>query len=88
MINSSLTIELTGERLRTIVKDVISPTKVIAEITSSPMTKGHDYKQGDFVQCHKEHSPLGDRWVGKHKVYLVEEPIVEVKDVRVRKSYK
>lgn len=88
MINSSLTVEFSGERVRTTVKDVISPTKVVAEITSMPMTKGHDYKQGDFVECHKEFTPLGDRWIGKRKVYLVEEPIEEVKDVRVRKSYK
>lgn len=89
MIGSSLTVELPGERLRTIIKDVISPFKVVVEITSLPMTKNHDYITGDHVECHLEVNALGSQWIGKHKLYLVKEPVEEVKkDVRVRKSYK
>ncbi len=88
MIDSSITIEVPGERIRGTVVDVISADKIIVELTNLPLSKSHDYKQGNFVECHLESNVLGNAWTAKHKMNRVEEIIEEVKDVRIRKSYK
>jgi hypothetical protein len=88
MIDTSLTIELPGERIRAVVKEVINSTRVVVELTALPMVAAHNYKQGNFVECEQEMGMFGTVWIGKYKMapIIVEEPIKEVKNVRVRRN--
>ncbi len=84
IIGSYLTVELPGERMRATVKDVIDEKTVVVEIIIIPMTKSHDYKQGNFVECALENGIFGKNWVGKYKML----PLEEVKEVKTLKQKK
>ncbi len=86
MIDTSLTIELPGERVRAAVKEVINATRIVVEHLATPMF-ATTYKQGNFVECEQEAGMSGPVWVGKYKMApIIEEPIKEVKNVRLRRS--
>ena len=87
-LDSVITIEVPGERIRGTIVDVVAHNEIIVQLTNLPLSKGHEFKQGDFVRCNLENDVLGRMWVGKCKVKKQDEVIEEVKDDRVRKSYK
>lgn len=83
--------QLPGERLRAIIRQVVTPDAVIVEITSIPLTKSHTYKRGDYVACRR------NKGVGMEEWKAVEEQRISIQDlvdkekkavVRVKKTKK
>lgn len=61
-INEVLTIELPGERTRALICKILSPGKIILELTSEPLAKSHSYRKGEFVACVRKKSIFGEFW--------------------------
>jgi hypothetical protein len=57
-----LVIQLPNERLRAMIRRVVTDDAVIVEITSVPLSRTHNYKKGDYVACRREKSDLGEAW--------------------------
>lgn len=61
-IETYLTIDLPGEKLRAFVKKILTPNKIILQLLSVPLAKSHNYKQGDFVACARKKGIFGECW--------------------------
>lgn len=57
-----LVVQLPGERLRALIRRVVTDDAVIVEITSVPLAKSHTYKRGDIVACRRDSTDFGDVW--------------------------
>ena len=57
-----LVVQLPNERLRAIIRRVVTDDAVIVEITSVPLSRTHTYKKGDYVACKRSVTDFGDVW--------------------------
>lgn len=62
IIDSYLTIDLPGEKLRALVKKVINNNKIILQLTNQPLAKSHTYRKDDFVACIRKEGMFGEMW--------------------------
>ena len=58
----TMVVELPGERLLVSVAKVVSPDIVIVELTSTPMSKTHQHKKGEYVPCERFNNGLETVW--------------------------
>lgn len=61
-IDTYLTIDLPGEKLRAVVRKILTPNKVVIELTGCPLAKSHQYKKDDFVACKRTQGIFGETW--------------------------
>ena len=87
-LNAMLVVELPGERLPTLVRQVVSPDCVIVELDNTPlMTKLHRYEKGDLVPCERINTPLETLWRAFRPAATPSiEPVVKPKARRKRKN--
>lgn len=57
-----LTVDLGGERIRAIVRMVVTDDKVLVELDRLPFNRSHSFKQGDFVACERMRDAFGETW--------------------------
>ena len=57
-----LIVQLPNERLRGIIRRVVTEDAVIVEIMSIPLSRTHTYQRGDYVACRRKDTALGDVW--------------------------
>ena len=60
--DSYLIVQLPNERLRAIIRRVVTEDAVIVEITSIPLSRTHTYQKGDYVACRRTVTDFGDVW--------------------------
>lgn len=61
-IDTYLTIDLPGEKLRALVRKVLNKNKIVLELTSVPLAKSHAYKKGDLIACKRVQGMFGEVW--------------------------
>lgn len=61
-LETFLTIDLPGEKLRALVKKVLDKNKIILQLTSVPLAKSHNYQKDDFVACKRVQGIFGEMW--------------------------
>lgn len=91
-----LIINLPGERLRAIIRRVVTNDAVIVEVTSIPLAKSHQYKRGDYVACRRDDTEYGESWraVEEQRISVDElaqkekqaQTIVKIKNKPVKKK--
>jgi hypothetical protein len=57
-----LSVDLGGERMRAVVRLVVDPDLVVIEVTGTPFTRNHAFRQGDFVPVARRQAMLGEAW--------------------------
>jgi hypothetical protein len=57
-----LTVDLGGERVRVVVRRVVTLDKVLVELDKLPASRNHAFKHGDFVACERKATPFGEVW--------------------------
>lgn len=82
--NGYLIAQLPGERLRAIIRQVVTPDAVIVELTSIPLAKSHTYKRGDYVACRRNHVMGTEEWKAVEDQRISIEDLVE-KEIKVVK---
>ena len=61
--NARLTVDLGGEKMRTLVRHVEDENSVVVEIIGVCMSRNHPFKQGDFVRAERwRHMSGRDEW--------------------------
>lgn len=56
-VDDVITVEIPDERTRAVIRQVVSPTTCLAEITQYTTSRSHNFKKGEIVPCRFE--PLG-----------------------------
>lgn len=84
--NSYLTVSLPGELLRAIVIKVVNENSVIAEITTEPLAKSHNYKFRDIVACRRVRGMFGEDWEVRPKNNISIEELVKQEQEDAAKS--
>lgn len=81
--------DLPGERVRAMIRRVVTPDAVIVELTSIPLAKSHSYQRGDYVALRRKATGLGEIWeaVREQKI-SIEEVAAEVKPAPKAKKKK
>lgn len=54
--------DLPGERVRAMIRRVVTADAVIVELTSIPLAKSHTYTRGDYVALRRKDTSLGEIW--------------------------
>lgn len=85
-----LIVQLPNERLRAIIRRVVTNDAVIVEITSVPLTRTHDYQKGDYVACRRKKNDFGEVWesVAEQKISIEQIAEKEIKKDKESKSKK
>lgn len=70
--DSYLIVQLPNERLRAMIRRVVTDDAVIVELTSVPLARTHAYQRGDYVACRRKLTDLGEIWeaVAEQKISL------------------
>ena len=58
-----LTVDLGGERIRAVVRMVVTADKVLVELDRLPFGRSHGFKEGDFVDCARMRDGFGEKWL-------------------------
>lgn len=84
-VDSFITIDLPGERLRAQVQKIVDEDTVIVEVTSQPMAKSHSYKFKDIIACRRQTGEFNEIWrvVEERKTLVVPPP--KPKPIEVKK---
>lgn len=79
--------DLPGERVRAMIRRVVTQDAVIVELTSIPLAKSHTYQRGDYVALRRKDTGLGEAWeaVREQKI-SIEEVAAEVKPKAKKKK--
>ena len=83
-------VQLPSERLRAIIRRVVTDDAVIVELTSIPLARTHNYQRGDYVACRRKDTALGEIWeaVAEHKISIEQVAKKEEKAVKAVKPKK
>ena len=81
-LDTYLTIELPGEKLRALIKKILTKHKIVLQLTSVPLAKSHAYKQYDFVACKRVQGMFGETWEVMESKPTLEDFVEQVNDQR------
>lgn len=62
LLDTYITVDLPGEKLRALIKKILSETEIVLQLTSTPLAKSHTYKKDDFVACKRVAGMFGEIW--------------------------
>jgi hypothetical protein len=85
-----LIVQLPNEKLRAVIRRVVTDDAVIVEITSLPLTRLHNYQRGDYVACRRKDTALGEIWeaVSEQKISIEQMAEKEMSSREVEKPKK
>lgn len=72
-----IVVQLPGEKLRAMIKRVVTEDAIIVELTSVPLAKSHTYQRGDYIACRRQKTSLGEEWEAVREQRISIEEVAE-----------